>query len=168
MCASLNSWLKRPVGNLSRRKTNISPALQRLRKNILARYNIPYHNSKHEIAKRFSIPKPVAYNEDQLQDEPEHILPDYPELYVVENNEREQPQRVRLENISFQSRMNCTQSLSQFFLISNCRKFSSSRSTTRTNRLVHRPWHGPKNEINDTSKLFYQNLLAVVWFTAVL
>lgn len=90
----IRSWVKRPPTSTSFRKASISPALLQLRRNILGRYNMPYHRSTRRGPFHYpgSTTPPCTLND--LQKDPEHILPDDPELYILEGNVPEDTRKV--------------------------------------------------------------------------
>lgn len=96
MSPIISSWVGSPQSSTHFAKESISPALVRLRRNILARYNIRYLTpaQRRLVQTRGSTNRAWVLNNHHQDQDPEHILPDDPELYILEHNESEKSRKV--------------------------------------------------------------------------
>ena len=96
MSAIITSWVTRPHSSIQFAKESISPALVRLRRNILARYKIRYLTPAQRalVQSRGGTNRAWILNNHHQDQDPERILPDDPELYILEHNESEKSRKV--------------------------------------------------------------------------
>lgn len=96
MSPIISSWVGSPQSSTHFAKESISPALVRLRRNILARYNIRYLTpaQRRLVQTRGCTNRAWVLNNHHQDQDPEHILPDDPELYILEHNESEKSRKV--------------------------------------------------------------------------